>query len=120
MKSKNNSPLYQSIYDLVRQIPSGSVTTYGAIAKQVRCSARSVGFAMAALPPGNNIPWQRVINSQGRISQRSDGEGNILQHDLLSIEGIQFNKTGRIDLKNCSWDIANYVEASEKKRDKHS
>jgi len=54
---------------------------------------------MAALPPGTDVPWQRVINSQGQVSPRRDGEGNLLQYDLLVAEGIRFDASGRIDLQ---------------------
>ena len=97
------SPLYSSIYDLVRKVPPGYVTTYGQIAQLVGCTARTVGFSMAALPLGSDVPWQRVINSQGKVSPRTDGEGNILQRDLLEAEGLRFDQNGRINLDKCSW-----------------
>ena len=95
-------PLYDKIYELVRLIPSGRVSTYGRIASQLGTTPRVVGFAMAALPPHSGIPWQRVINSLGKVSRRSDGDGNILQQDLLEAEGIVF-LDGRIDLKRYLW-----------------
>ena len=94
------TPLYQSIYILVRQIPAGKVSSYGRIAKIIGTTARTVGFAMAALPPGSDVPWQRVINSQGKVSRRTDGEGNILQQDLLELEGVKFNVQGKLDLNS--------------------
>lgn len=103
MPRKQISPIYSSIYDLASKVPSGYVTTYGQLAKLVGCTARTVGFAMAALSPGHDIPWQRVINSQGKVSPRSDGDGNILQRDLLEAEGLQFNQEGRINLDKYSW-----------------
>jgi len=103
MPPKSPSHLYQSIYNLVCQIPLGYVTTYGQIARLVSCTARTVGFAMAALPAGNDVPWQRVINSQGKVSPRTDGEGNILQRDLLEAEGLQFDQKGQVSLEKHSW-----------------
>lgn len=103
MPPKSPSPLYQSIYSLARQVPPGYVTTYGQIARLIGCTARTVGFAMAALPAGNNVPWQRVINSQGKVSPRTDGEGNVLQRDLLEVEGIQFDQKGRVNLDKHGW-----------------
>ncbi|MEA3362975.1 MAG: MGMT family protein [Thermodesulfobacteriota bacterium] len=102
-----NSPLYQSIYNRVRQVPPGYVATYGQIARLVGCTARTVGFAMAALPAGSDIPWQRVINSQGKISPRTDGEGNILQCDLLEAEGLHFDQKRQIDLDQYGWKFLN-------------
>ena len=103
MPHKKTSPLYQSIYNLARQVPPGYVTTYGQIARLVSCTARTVGFAMAALPAGNDVPWQRVINSQGKVSPRTEGEGNILQRDLLEAEGLPFDQKGRLDLDKYGW-----------------
>ena len=95
--------LYPRIYALVRRIPAGHVTSYGQLARLVGTTPRTVGFAMAALPPGTDVPWQRVINSQGKISPRTDGEGNVLQRDLLEAEGILFDDKGRIDLIRFGW-----------------
>lgn len=93
------SSIYQQIYALVRQIPPGRVSTYGRVGRVLGCTARTVGFAMAALPPGSDVPWQRVINSQGKVSPRRDGEGNLLQYDLLVVEGVAFDAKGRLDLR---------------------
>ena len=99
------TPLYQYIYNLVRQVPAGHVTTYGQVSKLVGCTARTVGFAMAALPHDTDVPWQRVINSQGKVSKRADGGRDFLQQDLLASEGIEFDRTGRIDLHRHSWEF---------------
>jgi len=96
--------LYERIYSIIRQIPSGKVATYGQIAEIVsECSARMVGYALAALKPGSDVPWQRVINSQGKISLRSNGGENVLQRKLLEAEGIHFDKHDRIDLNEFGW-----------------
>lgn len=97
------SELYQHIYALVRQVPKGYVTTYGEIARQVGCSARTVGFAMAALPHGHDVPWQRVINSQGKVSPRSSGDGLLVQKLLLEAEGVSFNDRQVVDLQRFGW-----------------
>ena len=74
------TPLYVRIYDLVRQIPPGKVATYGQIAGVVGgCTARMVGYAMAAVPEGLDVPWQRVINAKGKISPHGFGYGTWLQ-----------------------------------------
>ena len=95
--------LYPRIYALVCQVPKGYVTTYGAISRQAGCTARTVGFAMAALPPGHNVPWQRVINSLGRVSPRTDGDGHRIQQLLLEKEGVLFDDRQRIDLDEHGW-----------------
>ena len=96
--------VYQEIYEIVRQIPVGRVSTYGRIAKMLpRCTARMVGYAMAALKDESDVPWQRVINAQGRISPRSTGEHDLLQEHLLRDEGIHFSNNGQIDLSKYAW-----------------
>ncbi len=92
------------IYDLVRQIPYGKVATYGQIARLVGgCTARMVGYALAALPGDLDVPWQRVINSRGKISAHGDGFGNALQLQLLLAEGVQFDEQGCVDFERFAW-----------------
>jgi methylated-DNA-protein-cysteine methyltransferase-like protein len=103
---------YQSVWTLVRQIPPGKVATYGQIAALIPLpggmdlkdysawSPRWVGGAMAACP--ENVPWQRVINSQGKISQRK-GPGSSVQRELLEQENVQFDEHDRVDLKRYQW-----------------
>jgi len=100
-----NSPTYRDfIYEIVRSIPSGKVASYGQIARMVpRCTARMVGFAMASTPENQNIPWQRVINSQGKISPHGAGFGSALQRSLLEDEGIVFDQEHKIDLDQFGW-----------------
>jgi methylated-DNA-protein-cysteine methyltransferase-like protein len=99
----------ERVWQLVRQVPRGKVATYGQIALMLRPPAdvdpdayrafgpRWVGGAMAACP--GDVPWQRVINSQGKISQRPGAEK---QRQLLEEEGVEFVKD-RIDLKKYGW-----------------
>ncbi|MEN8245805.1 MAG: MGMT family protein [Thermodesulfobacteriota bacterium] len=95
---------YDQVYELVRLIPPGRVATYGQIAAYVdRCTPRMVGYAMAASPPGQDVPWHRVINSQGMVSIRANGERDMLQRLLLEAEGIFFNKNGKVDLNAVGW-----------------
>jgi methylated-DNA-protein-cysteine methyltransferase-like protein len=97
-------PLYEKIYSVVRQIPPGKVATYGQIAKIVdRCTARMVGYAMAALSSSVDVPWQRVINYRGEISRRSHGDGSLRQRKLLEEERIRFDPKGRVDLEKVRW-----------------
>ena len=96
--------LYENIYKVVREIPPGRVATYGQVASIVgSASARTVGYAMAALKL-NDVPWHRVINSQGRISVRSDGGTDSRQHELLVEEGVLFDRHGRVDLDKVGWE----------------
>jgi methylated-DNA-protein-cysteine methyltransferase-like protein len=96
--------LYERIWAVVRQIPAGKVATYGQIASIVGdCTARMVGYAMAATPSGHDVPWQRVINAQGKISLRAHSEGAALQRRLLESEGIRFDANGKVNLRAYRW-----------------
>ncbi len=95
--------MYQDIYAVVKQIPRGSVASYGRIARMVKCTARQVGYAMAAAPPEENIPWHRVINSQGKISARKDGRGDARQKQKLLSEGVVFERGECVDFKRFGW-----------------
>lgn len=92
----NGMSLYQHIYVLVQQIPPGQVASYGRLAGLAGTTPRVIGFALAALPEQNEVPWQRVINSQGRISARNDSDRARLQRALLEAEGVRFDASGRV------------------------
>jgi methylated-DNA-protein-cysteine methyltransferase related protein len=98
---------HERIYAVVKRIPKGKVATYGQIARMVgRCTARMVGYAMAATPEGSRVPWQRVINSQGMISARSHSDGDVRQRGLLEKEGVRFDAKGRVDLTVFQWQLS--------------
>lgn len=98
-----NEKLFARIYEVVKLVPRGQVTTYGDVATIVGegCDARLVGYAMAGLKD-DDVPWQRVINSQGKISVRP-GRGADIQRKRLEAEGIAFDTRGRVDLARYSW-----------------
>lgn len=88
----------------MRRVPEGKVATYGQIAGLAGgCSARQVGYAMAAVADGSGIPWHRIINSRGRISLRTGSEGHHLQRILLEAEGIVFSADDKVDLTQFRW-----------------
>jgi len=93
-------PLYERIYDLVALVPPGQVATYGDIAAiLMSCDARTVGYALNALPRERaDVPWQRIVNSQGGISTPGT-----TQRTLLEAEGIAFDERGRIPLTRFRW-----------------
>jgi methylated-DNA-protein-cysteine methyltransferase-like protein len=97
---------FQRVWDLVRQIPPGRVATYGQIAELLESprAARTVGWALRGLPEGSDVPWHRVINRQGRISTSQHPQGYGEQRRLLEMEGVEFDKQGRINLQVCGWD----------------
>ena len=97
-------PLYQRIYAVVRRVPVGRVTTYGHVARVVGgCSAQMIGFAMAALRPESDVPWQRVINAKGKVSPRGGGPGAMFQRELLEEEGVLIDADGRVDFDRFGW-----------------
>jgi len=93
------------VWEIVRQVPPGKVTTYGQIARMIpppegveaksylSLGPRWVGGAMAKCP--DDVPWQRVINSKGEISPRPGADE---QRHLLEEEGVEFDARGRVDL----------------------
>jgi methylated-DNA-protein-cysteine methyltransferase related protein len=94
------------VFELVREVPAGWVTTYGHIATLLGSPrvARHVGWALAASSNADEpVPWQRVINSRGRISYRSDTLRGGEQRQLLEAEGVTFDARGRVDLKAFGW-----------------
>lgn len=97
------------VYAAVTRIPAGRVATYGQIAALAglcgRSAARQVGYALAALRDGADIPWHRVVNAQGRISVRADPDRPDYQRILLEAEGIAFGLGGIIDLDRFGIDI---------------
>ena len=90
---------YKSVWKVVSEIPSGHVLTYGEVARLsgMPRAARRVSQALRRAPRGLNVPWHRVINSQGKISFPEDSSGWVRQKDMLEEEGVVFLK-GKIDL----------------------
>lgn len=100
------STSYERIWSVVRKIPAGRVATYGQVARIAGLggAARLVGYALHALPEkGHKVPWQRVINAQGRISQRGFAGAEQIQRRLLEREGVRFDARERVDLGRFGW-----------------
>lgn len=120
---------FEQVYRLVRQVPPGKVTSYGAIARMLGHprAARTVGWALHSLPPsvppiggderGGDVPWQRVINSQGRISTSCQEHGKGLHRALLEAEGIEFDEDGYVDWDRFGWEGLPWPEVEELMRD---
>ncbi len=105
--SEQRAPKFaRAVYALVREIPRGRIATYGQIAAILGHprAARAVGTALSHLPKpfARFVPWQRVINSAGRISHRGDVLRPDLQRQLLEMEGIEF-RGDRVDLRRFRW-----------------
>jgi methylated-DNA-protein-cysteine methyltransferase-like protein len=95
---------WDAIYRIVRQIPPGKVATYGQVARLANVATpRLVGYAMAAVRPEDDVPWQRVVNARGEVSERSSGEGARRQRQALRAEGVRFRPGGRIPLDEFGW-----------------
>ena len=93
---------FQAVFDVVRQIPEGMVSTYGQIAALAGRPAapRWAGLALANLRDPA-VPWHRVVGAGGRISL--SGSRAATQRQRLEHEGIQFSRAGRIDLDRYGW-----------------
>ena len=99
----NDKTYRERVYEIVRQIPAGMVMTYGqlAIVLGEGYTARAVGYVMHGA--GENVPWQRVINSQGKCSTGRLTIPINLQQELLEAEGVVFNDKGKCDLVEFQW-----------------
>lgn len=99
----NDKNYRERVYEIVRQIPRGRVMTYGQIAIILGegYTARTVGYVMHGADDG--VPWQRVINSQGKISTGRLSIPVNLQQSMLEQEGVVFNAKGKSDLNKFQW-----------------
>jgi methylated-DNA-protein-cysteine methyltransferase-like protein len=112
---------YEQVYAVVRRIPRGKVTSYGRIAAMLGQpqAARAVGYALNALrdkkddPAYQNIPWQRVVNSQGRISIVNQEYNVNVQAKLLREEGVVVSEELKIDLDIYLWEGLHLVEIDD-------
>lgn len=101
MEEKNT---FEKIYDVVRQIPRGTVATYGQVAELAgnRYWSRVVGYALHANPDPDGIPCYRVVNREGRISEAFAFGGGNRQQQLLEQDGIPVHD-GKVDLTKYQW-----------------
>jgi len=97
---------FERVYNVVKQIPTGKVTSYGTIAKYLGTarSARMVGWAMNAAHNLQDVPAHRVVNRNGLLTGKSHFSGTNLMQQLLENEGIKVKDNQIIDFKNHFWD----------------
>jgi methylated-DNA-protein-cysteine methyltransferase-like protein len=98
---------YQRVYDVVRMIPVGKVTTYGTIAAYLgaRSSSRLVGYALNAVVDDMSIPCHRVVNRNGELSGRVHFPTPSLMREMLESESVEFNGE-RVIMEQHFWDPA--------------
>ena len=103
--SSNMEHFREQVYYWVSQIPKGKVTSYGYIAKLSGFPrhARHVSKALGAAPNRKQLPWQRVIGSDGKIAFNPDSDHYAIQEALLQKEGVKVIK-GKVDLKQYAWE----------------
>lgn len=110
---ENYSSFFEDVHAVVRQIPKGRVTSYGAIAQYLgtRMSARMVGWAMnashGAYPP---VPAQRVVNRNGMLTGKHHFSTPQQMEDLLKAEGIHVVEDTILDFKKVFWDPSMELE----------
>jgi methylated-DNA-protein-cysteine methyltransferase-like protein len=111
---------YEQVYAVVRRVPRGRVTTYGRVAAMLGApkAARAVGYALRALkdtadPAHANVPWQRVINSQGRITIVNREHSARQQAKILRSEGVAVSDDLRIDLDVYLWPGLHWMELDD-------
>ncbi|MHB1415296.1 MAG: MGMT family protein [Chloroflexota bacterium] len=93
------------VYILVKQVPEGKVTTYGALAAALGDprKAREVGWALRVMPDDVEAPAHRVINRTGRLSGGWAFGGPEVQRQLLEAEGVRFLADGSVDMAAHLW-----------------
>lgn len=107
MTIKSNKNFHERVYDVVRRIPCGKVTSYGAIAKYIGSpqSSRMVGWAMnAAHTASPYVPAHRVVNRIGLLTGKMHFGSNSVMEELLSAEGISVKDNKIENFQSHFWD----------------
>ncbi|MEZ4270717.1 MAG: MGMT family protein [Myxococcota bacterium] len=103
-KSQATAHFYDNVWQVARRIPKGRVATYGQIATWLGSprAARAVGYAMFNVKDPE-VPWHRVINAKGQISEGGHLHRAMIQRRLLEDEGISFDPHNCVDLRRYGW-----------------
>lgn len=106
MGEKNKDNFFERVYEVVRQIPHGKVTSYGAIAKAIGSpqSSRMVGYAMNASHNMEDVPAHRVVNRNGVLTGKFHFDGTNLMQQLLESEGIKVVDNKILNFKERFWE----------------
>ncbi len=104
---------FKRVYDVVRQVPPGRVTSYGAIARYLGAakSSRAVGYAMNACHDMDDVPAQRVVNRVGLLTGKHHFQGTNLMQQLLESEGIVIKENQVQNFNQVFWDPVVELEA---------
>lgn len=96
---------FDNVYQVVRLVPKGRVTSYGAIAQYLgaKGSARMVGYAMNAAHTLPDVPAQRVVNRQGLLTGKHHFPNPDTMQKLLGEEGVRVENDKIVDFKNIFW-----------------
>ena len=103
---KDEESFFEKVYRIVRLIPEGRVTSYGAIAKHLGAvrGARMVGWAMNASHNDESVPAHRVVNRKGLLTGKHHFRGTKLMQQLLENEGIEIEENQIKNLEKYFWD----------------
>ena len=101
-----NDNFFEKVYEVVRQVPYGRVTSYGAVAKYLGAarSARMVGWAMNAAHGHEDVPAHRVVNRVGLLSGKHHFGGANIMQQLLESEGIKVKDSKIVNFNKHFWD----------------
>lgn len=104
MRDRSKKDFFDRVYDIVRQIPYGKVTTYGHIAEAcgIKSAARTVGWALNGAKE-SGLPCHRVVNRYGALSGRMHFGDPTIMEDLLRSEGIEFDENNCVKLEKHLW-----------------
>ncbi|MEG0641190.1 MAG: MGMT family protein [Clostridium sp.] len=99
---------YEDVYEIVKRIPKGRVTSYGMIAELAGSprASRAVGYALHRNPSPVIIPCHRVVNREGRLAPGFAFGGSDAQGKLLEAEGVEIIN-GYVNMKRYSWSDGN-------------
>lgn len=100
------SEFFSNVYKVVKKIPEGKVTSYGAIARYLASpqSSRMVGWAMNFAHSNTDIPAHRVVNRVGLLTGKHHFPGISLMQQLLENEGITINDDQIVHFQDHFWD----------------
>lgn len=112
--SEANADFFDRVYQVVRLIPEGRATSYGAIAAYLgaKSSSRMVGWAMNAAHAQENVPAQRVVNRNGMLTGKMHFETLETMEELLRAEGIEVVDDRIVNWKEVFWNPVTELEIS--------